>query len=58
MRILLKEFNTMINKMMDKNYQLLAQHTVSNQIQFLDVDKEIEILNAEIDNCKKLTFIQ
>lgn len=54
MRIVLREFNGLLNKMMDKNYELLAAKETPQQ----DIEREREILRAQIDNARKMIINQ
>lgn len=44
----------MLNKMMDKNYEYLAERDLTVNTP----EKEIELLKAQVDNAKKLVAIQ
>lgn len=54
MRLVLKEFNVLLNKMMDKNYELLAAKDPVVQ----DADRDIEILRAQLENSRKMILNQ
>ena len=56
MRVIVKQLNLMLDRMMDKNYQLLAAKDVVVKVN--TVEKQIEIVRAQIQNNRKVILSQ